>query len=386
MGERESRKRIAAHFALLPDGVAANPLVTVDTAARRILAVERYDPATLDSLAGVEFHPGMLVPALVNAHTHLELSALKGSVPQGCGFAGFAAAMAAVRNNFTREQRMQAALRADREMFDAGIAAAGDIANDDSVFAVKQEGLVRYKTFCEVFGINTPNYHRMAQLAAQNPARCSLTPHSLYSLNDGLLKQLCREGEGVLSVHFMESPDESLLFEGRGSLREWFARQGFRADFLHYDSPAQRLTACVPPDRSVMLVHCCCVTQKDIDLIMNHFRAPVYWCLCPESNRYISGLQPDVELLRRNRLAICLGTDSLASNTSLTMTAELRSFPDVPADEVLRWATANGAAALGLDDGTGLLREGSQCGLAVVSGIDFAAMRLTSKTEIRRLV
>lgn len=90
----------------------------------------------------------------------------------------------------------------------------------------------------------------------------------------------------------METPAEAELFEQRGELWEWYRKAGFTCDFLHYGSPARRIVESVPADRSVILIHNCCVNQQDIDLIMNHFTAPVWWCLCPGSNRYISRLVP----------------------------------------------------------------------------------------------
>lgn len=377
-------RKLAAHYALLPDGVLKNPMVAVDDEGR-IVSVGSCDPAQTDSCEGVEFHAGMLAPAFVNAHSHLELAYLKGAIPQGCGYGGFAGAMAAVRNRFSLEERLRAIEIADREMYEAGIGAVGDISNDESSFAAKAQSKIHYRTFCEVFGLKTDNLLRARGMAAAGDT-FSLTPHSLYSLNDNVLKEVCRESCGVLSIHFMESPAESGLFHGEGSLHEWFATQGFNCDFLGYGSPAERLVACVPADRSVMLVHCTCVTQRDIDLIMNHFSAPVYWCLSPASNRYISGMQPDAELLRRNGLTLCIGTDSLASNSSLSMVEELKLLANVPADEVLRWATANGAEALGFNDGTGRLEVGSRCGIVAVSGIDFATMRFTEKLAVRRLI
>ena len=67
---------------------------------------------------------------------------------------------------------------------------------------------------------------------------------------------------------------------------------------------------------------------------MNHFTAPVWWCLCPGSNRYISRLVPPVELFRRNGLNICLGTDSLASNTALSLLGEMRHLGKIPLAEL----------------------------------------------------
>lgn len=167
-----------------------------------------------------------------------------------------------------------------------------------------------YHTFVEFFGLRAASAEHLLPLL-RHP-QTSLTPHSLYSVQDAPLRAIAARGDAPLSIHFMESPGEAALFEHRGPLWEWYAKAGFSCDFLHYGSPAERLVACVPHDRRVTLVHDCCITQRDIDIVMGHFTAPVWWCLCPRSNRYISGLEPPVELLRRNRLNICLGTDSLA--------------------------------------------------------------------------
>ena len=135
-----------------------------------------------------------------------------------------------------------------------------------------------------------------------------------------------------------------------------------------------------------MLVHNCCVTQRDIDVIMSHFTAPVYWVVCLGSNDYISGLKPDINLLRRNGLNICVGTDSLASNGSLSMLAELKRLNEYPLDEILTWATANGADALGYGDSLGRLEVGKRCGLAVIDALDYDKQTLTDRSTCHRLV
>ena len=124
----------------------------------------------------------------------------------------------------------------------------------------------------------------------------------------------------------------------------------------------------------------------DIDVVMNHFTAPVRWCLCPRSNRYISRLEPPVELLRCNRLDICLGTDSLASNDRLSVFEEMRMFPEVPLPELLSWAAEGGARALDMDAELGEVAPGRRCGLTVISGLDYDTMRLTPASRIRRIL
>ena len=170
-------------------------------------------------------------------------------------------------------------------------------------------------------------------------------------------------------------------------MHKWYEEVGFTCDFLHYGSPARRIVASVPSERSVMLVHNCYITQQVIDTILGHFTAPVYWVLCPRSNRYISGIAPQsVELLRRNGCNICIGTDSPASNYSLSMLEELKCFQGVPLEELLRWATCNGADALGYGDTLGEIAVGRKCGLVVISGVDTDSMMLTDCATARRIL
>ena len=269
-------------------------------------------------------------------------------------------------------------------MWQAGIEAVGDISNGDATFAVKSRSRIAYRTFVEFFGLRAASAEHLLPLL-RHP-QTSLTPHSLYSVQDAPLRAIAARGDAPLSIHFMESPGEAALFEHRGPLWEWYAKAGFSCDFLHYGSPVERLVGSVPPTRSVLLVHNCCVTQRTIDRVTAHFTAPVWWCLCPGSNRYISGLRPPVELLRANGLNICVGTDSLASNGALSLVDELRRLGDGgPLAERLLWVTAGGAAALGFGDELGEIAPGRRPGVVVLEGIDFSAMRLLPESRTTRL-
>ena len=108
--------------------------------------------------------------------------------------------------------------------------------------------------------------------------------------------------------------------------------------------------------------------------------------LCPCSNRYISRLSPPVGLLRGKGVRIAVGTDSLASNTALDMVAELRALGDVPLEELLAWATGNGAQALGMEERLGGFEAGSRSGAVLLSGLDWGNMRLTEDSRAERLL
>ena len=283
--------------------------------------------------------------------------------------------MAQMRGIFSAEERQAALAAADREMWEEGINFVADIVNDDTSFDVKWNSPIKYTSFAEVFGLKQSNL-RGCQLLINNPDT-TLTPHSTYSIQDSDFAEVCRCSSSPISIHFKESEAEQLLFQGVGSLAEWYKAVGFKCDFLHHGSPAQRVVDIIPADKSVIFVHNCFVTQEDIDLIMSHFTAPVYWALCPRSNKYISGGVPNVsELLIKNNLNICIGTDSLASNHSLSIIEELKCFDNIPLDQLLIWATYNGAAALGC----------KPRGLINICGADLETMKLTAQTTVKRVL
>ena len=339
-------------------------------------------------MAGVEFYSGILCAGFVNAHSHLELAYLRGAIEAGGGFATFAESMGKVRGNFSEQEQLAAIAEADKTMWQEGVDAVGDIVNGETSFAVKATSKIYYHNFLEVFGLRVCNLERQRELLKY--PNTSLTPHSTYSVQDAPFREMCGgDSEKPLSIHFLETPDEAELYRGGGSLHKWYESVGFECDFLHYGTPANRIVACTSKERSVMLVHNCAITQHDIDTITNHFSTPVSWVLCPRSNNYISGIEPrSVAMLRSsgNNINICIGTDSLASNWSLSMIEELKMFRDIPLAELLQWATINGAKALGIDDKYGSLEVGKRSGVVNLTGVDLTNFALTPETKAKRIL
>ena len=373
-------RRIAAHYLIDQGRILHHPLVECD-ADGTILSVGQW--TRLDNLSNTEFYAGALTAGFVNAHCHLELSYLRGAIERGTGFGGFARAIGMVRNNFTMEQREKALATASSKMWAEGVQAVADIVNDDSSFAHKRQSPVHYRNFAELFGLRTQPDAMDHLLGESNT---TLTPHSTYSLQSESFTKAA-QGE-MISVHFMESPDEAALYRGEGSLAAWYERMGWECDFLYHGSPAKRLVAQTDPKTKVLLIHCCCITDEDIELILRHFTTPPTFVLCPQSNRYISGLRPPLELLLRHNAHVAIGTDSLASNDNLSLIEELKSIPEVPLAQAMRWATLSGAEALGLDAQLGSVEVGKRPGLVIVEGIESrnGELHLTAAARSRRLI
>lgn len=373
-------RRIASHYALINGELRRGIVVEVDDLGT-ITSITQHD--NIDALHSVEFYPGVLMPGMVNAHCHLELSYLRGAIAEGTGFAGFAREIGRVRGAYTNEERLHAASVADSEMWNEGVEAVVDIANDELVMPIKERSKIDYLTLFEAFGLmlQTPD----AQLSmARRSNRAGVTPHSTYSLQDTPFRAIVNEGSHPLSIHLLESEDESALYEHRGSLWEWYQRMGWECDFLHYGSPAERVARSLTQRRPLILVHGCMVTARDIELL--RALSPT-WVLCPESNRYISGIRPPVQLFRRMGVNIALGTDSLASARRLSMVDNMRLVgDDMPLAELLTYATLNGARAMGIDATKGSIEVGKRPGLVVLAGLDLHNLRLTQDSRTERVV
>ena len=374
-------RRIASHYTLYNGELERNIVVEVDDRGT-ITNILRCD--AIDSMASVEFFPGILIPGMVNCHCHLELSYLKGAIAEGEGYGGFARSIGAVRNNFTTEERIRSARLADAQMWEEGVEAVADIANDDLVMEVKTQSKIEYHTLFEFFGLNNRDVEPHFDLANRYP-RSFVTPHSTYSVQDEPFRQICTRNSSLLSIHLLESDAEEGLYHGRGSLHEWYQRMGWECDFLKYESPAGRVAGCIDRKCRVLLVHNTRATAEDIATVESHTKNGT-WVLCPESNRFISNDRPPVELLRKSGVAIAVGTDSLASARSLSMIDNLRLLGNHPLKELLTWATLNGAKALGIDAMKGAIEIGKRPGLVVIEGADLHNLCLTPESVAHRII
>lgn len=331
---------------------------------------------------GIEQLSGWLSPAFVNAHCHLELSHLKGRVQEKTGLPGFVREI--INSRDLNQEHCQEAMRAaDREMWEAGIQAVGDICNRIDSLHVKNESRITYYNFIEVSGwlpqVADKRYRaalEIMQAFSQVPGKSSLVPHAPYSVSTELwqllLPQFTRQ---AITIHNQESPAEQLLFEqGHGEWLKLYEELHINNEnFLPTgNSSLQSIFAFLQNAASLILVHNTYTTAADIEFAES--RHPfLHWCLCPRANWYIEHTMPPVELLREHSCNIVLGTDSLASNHSLSLLDELKTlaahFPAIPTEEMLTWATSKGAAALQLEDTLGKLTPGTRPGIIQIDAL-----------------
>lgn len=345
----------------------------------------------IDSQSGVEFYNGILIPDMVNAHAHLELSYLRGAIESGRGFAHFAESIGRVRNDFSLTERLAAADLADAKMYAQGVGAVGDICNGTTTIEIKKRSKITYSSFAELFGLATVDLSPIEGVLADFRATSlpiSPTPHSVYSLNKAAFGAAvaANDSSATLSIHFMESDAESELFARKGHLWDWYSRSGRQVDFLDELSIVDRIINNIPASQKVMLVHCTKASGEDLARLVAHFNKNLTCVICPASNIYIEGQTIDIEVLRRSGCRIAVGTDSLASAHNLSMIDQIKMFENVPLVERLRWITEGGARALGLDDRLGVIEKGATTGIVLVSGVDFETMTLRENACSRRII
>lgn len=270
-----------------------------------------------------------------------------------------------------------------------GVSAMADISNDDSSFGIKKNHKLYTRTFLEVFGSEPEmcegvmkDVSELQEIADKAGIDAAPTPHSCYTMSPALLSASAAKGleSGYLSYHSQESQEEEdLLISGSGAMYENRKRSGMSTPPVTGESSLKyfldRLAAVKQPpyDEHILLVHNVCLKQGDVDALKKVMKNP-YFAICPLSNIFIHNALPPIGLMRENGLAIALGTDSLSSNDDLDMMKELvclhHNFPEVPMQELLVWASLNGARFLGKDNELGTLTPGKHPGVVAITDVD----------------
>ncbi|MBR1888010.1 MAG: amidohydrolase family protein [Bacteroidales bacterium] len=328
---------------------------------------------------------GIICPGFVNAHCHVELSYMKGLFKKGTGMAGFIDQINALRDTSSMEDKLAALKEAMDSMWASGVQAMADISNCADSFEVKASHPMYTRTFLEVFGADPGECNAVMEgvLGLKKEAEAfgldaAPTPHSCYTMSPELVTASSAEGlkSGFLSFHSEESDEEEEMMRyGRGPMWDNRVRNGIPTPPVTGTSSLeyflQRVTEAVPAPvpGNVLLVHECCLTPEGAARAREVLEHP-YIAVCPLSNLFIHNMLPPIPVMRESGIPICIGTDSLSSNDSLSMIDEincLRKAFDLPLQEVLTWACLNGARFLGLESRLGTLEPGKRPGLVRLS-------------------
>lgn len=349
---------------------------------------------------GLEKYPGLIVPGFINCHCHLELSHLKGLIPEDQGLVNFVLSVMGQRYQ-PEKIRKEAIRKTEDEMFKDGIVAVGDICNTIDTGELKSFKHLAYYNFIELLGWApeqaSARYEEGKKLAIQfkqmglEGSHMSLNPHAPYSVS-GELWKLMRPGfkTKTVTIHNQESAAENEFFmSGKGDLTRLYSQM--KMNTSHFKTPATRSLVYYLSELKdathIMLVHNTFTNEEDL-VVTWSLKEKLFFCLCPNANMYIEGRLPDIPLLRKYKATMVFGTDSLASNHQLSILEEMKTvkkhFPSVPSAELLLWATSNGAKVLSFESDLGDFIKGKKPGIVLIENIRDGEM--TESSTCRRLL
>ncbi|MCC6165281.1 MAG: amidohydrolase family protein [Acidobacteria bacterium] len=356
--------------------------IDVDPVGREILAVGTPEALSGRPAATVVDLPGaVILPGLVNAHTHLELSHLAGAVPPADDFVTWVRVMLGVRAGLSSSVAhvVEAVERAIASMEATGTAAVGDIVNTDVAVRPLGASTLAGIHWREALGFTRDAASRIAVearlgavlaqtiLTEQGSGRvvASLAPHAPYSTSAPLIQTLAQGYLPVCpisSIHLAESSEEvEFLASGTGPFRALLDDlgawdEGWTPPGL---SPVAYLQQIDALHARLLAVHGTQATREDLGILA---AAGASLVLCARSNRWVGSGVPPVAAAVDAGVSLAIGTDSLASVEDLNLFAELAYLrtvaPEVPAPTLIRAATLGGARALGCAS-LGLLAPGA---------------------------
>jgi aminodeoxyfutalosine deaminase len=360
----------------------------------RIVSVGR---ARSPSREAIDFGDAVIVPGFVNAHTHLEFTGAAGRVAYSGSFTDWIKRVIPLHPARISESAHRDAIRDGLgQSLGAGVVAVGDIGMGPVPREEWSQAPLHTVGFLEVNGMGpklavNPNLETVRSCCAepepQGPPpeavplhRLGISPHAPYSTDVPIYREtieLAARTQRPISTHLAETrEEEQFLRDGTGPFRELLETFGlwdgtFQPPGCSPVEYAARmgLLACQP-----VLAHVNYPSDRDLDLLVGSGASVVY---CPRSHAYFQHAPHRWRDMLARGINVCLGTDSLVSNQTLSILDEMRFIraadASAPAGTLLKMATLNGAAALGLADEIGSLTPGKRADFVVIPLADAAS-------------
>lgn len=317
----------------------------------------------------IDHGPGVLMPSLVNAHLHLELSALHHQLSFEGGFSGWVQQLLEKRAALSNQALSEAAKIQAAALKKNGTLWVGDIASlnimDSLIESLPLNGIY----FREILGVHLPD-----QLETKKKGKSlSFAGHAPHTTSPEVLlrlKELTSKAGLPFSIHLAESDAESVFIrEQSGPWASFLTQRGI--DYSDWNISGQTPVAHVKNigilDELTIAVHLLNISKTDLDLLA-HTKTAV--CLCPRSNLNLHGNLPDLKEMLNKGIQPALGTDSLASCDSLDIFDEMafvcEQYMDINPEQILAMGTINGAKALGVQNITGTLEPGKKADMVYV--------------------
>jgi cytosine/adenosine deaminase-related metal-dependent hydrolase len=357
-GKQRKTKAYRARWAMKdPDNWIHNAIIKISPSGH-IIQCE----STSSDKTAIDLGDGIIMPMLVNAHTHLELSALKKCIPMDMGFTFWIQNLVATRTLTDPKTLINAAQDACKKLWNSGVCAVGEISSLSLTKNLLTQSGLYGCWFREYFGNDCVPLETMDQ-SDQSDCYYSLAGHAPHTTSPELFRYLKQAATGKpFSIHVAESQVEmTFITEGGGIWADFLESRD--VDYMKWNlpqqSPVKHLDQIGVLDDNTLLVHLLHFDQADLKIIRKR-QCPV--CVCPRSNYNLHKRLPDIDQMIHSDLTVCLGTDSLASVDSLSIWDEMKyigtHFQNISPKNILDMATRQGACALGHGNQFGRLAKG----------------------------
>ncbi len=336
----------------------------------------------------VDFPGCALLPGFINAHTHLELTHYPSWLHRSpidyapAGFAEWIIQLIKIKRGLNEDDFSSSITEGVRMCLESGTTSIGEIVSSPALAELYHRSLLAGRLYFELLGQESGLFHNKLA-AAMDAVRCAyprnlrfgLSPHSPYTIAQEYLaaiRDTSAEHSLPLAIHLSESRSEAdFVFDGSGDLVSTFF------PFVGWEEFIGNPPRCTSTELlhryglltpTTVAVHCVHLSESDAGIVKS---SGAHIALCPRSNDLLDVGRAPVALFKKSGIPLALGTDSLASNNSLSLWDEVRfaleTFSDdLTEQDLFTMVTTGGAAALGITAECGSLETGKRADFQVV--------------------
>lgn len=371
--------------ALLPNGEFLKD-AAITCLDSQIINVEKFNPKSVASQENIcDLRELTAIPGLINAHTHLEYTDFLGQIDNTNDFIKWIKQIIILKNKTTYEQFIESSKKGIDLCVKSGTTTVVDIASTDASIEPLMNAPIRKFICPEIISLDPKNAEnifnnflkRIEKIKKDDLIQIGLSPHAPYTVSPDLYKlctQYARDNKTLLTTHLCETKEEIEFLAQDNSKMENFLREinalpnKWKSPKL---SPIEYLYSNNILNKNSLLVHLNYPSDKDIEIVQKSGASVVY---CPKSHKYFEhDKYPLIKLLNAG-VNVCIGTDSLASNDTLDILAELRAikqeFKELNSKQILDLATINSAIALNYKHKLGRIEKNYFCDLTLIRNRD----------------
>ncbi len=321
----------------------------------------------------VELKNVCLLPGFVNTHTHLELTSLKNKIPYKGSFIQWIREIIKAKKDWNERDYIDSLKLSIKELIKSGITTVADVTTSGISSQILLMSNLRCRIYKEITGFKskliTPIIaslkEYMSNLQPTNLVDFGIAPHAPYSVNPKLfieLSNIAKNNNLPMSIHIAEVKEElKFLMEGKGEgvnllkeLNVW--EKSWKPPKL---TPVKYLDSLGILNSNVIGIHLNYINEEEIEILKEKRIGVVH---CPKSHRFFQRENFPIQKLIDKGIVVALGTDSLASNDSLSILEEMkelkRRYKNLSSEAIVKLATINGAKVF--DDKIGTLQQGKR--------------------------